>query len=193
MEDEEWLEKHPRYGVAATAAADAAVSSEKKKERLLDEDKLELMLGILEMATGQADPIPLPQAETLFVSKLGMSKVRPNQPQVRLGPQRSVHRRPSFLPQRHLYLWLSSLSSRGSGSEPPRSRSCMHASLRVAFRATSHGSVVATAVHQGLRRTEQLSLVGAAPFFLLVRWESFSGACRRWRENQNQKEVKTRL
>ncbi|CAN0388039.1 unnamed protein product, partial [Hapterophycus canaliculatus] len=64
MEDEEWLEQHSRYGLSAAA-------SEKEK---LDADKLELMLGILEMATGQADPIPLPQAETLFVSKLGMSK-----------------------------------------------------------------------------------------------------------------------
>lgn len=72
MEDEEWLEKHPRYGLAAAATDNP---SEKKKERLLDDDKLELMLGILEMATGQADPVPLPQAETLFVSKLGMSKV----------------------------------------------------------------------------------------------------------------------
>ncbi len=79
MEDEEWLEKHPRYGSSAVAAAAAAGAPSEKvkedKERLLDEDKLELMLGILEMSTGQADPIPLPQAETLFVSKLGMSKV----------------------------------------------------------------------------------------------------------------------
>lgn len=67
MEDEGWLEQHPRYGLSAPA-------SEKEK---LDADKLELMLGILEMATGQADPIPLPQAETLFVSKLGMIKVSP--------------------------------------------------------------------------------------------------------------------
>ncbi|CAN0585995.1 unnamed protein product, partial [Ectocarpus sp. 12 AP-2014] len=64
MEDEEWLEKHPRYGLSGPP-------SEKGK---LDVDKLEQMLGILEMATGQADPIPLAQAETLFVSKLGMSK-----------------------------------------------------------------------------------------------------------------------
>ncbi|CAN0599166.1 unnamed protein product, partial [Laminaria digitata] len=65
IEDEEWLDKHRRYGVSAPA-------SERAKLGL---DRLERMVGILEMATGLADPVPLPQAETLFVSKLGMSKV----------------------------------------------------------------------------------------------------------------------
>lgn len=65
IEDEEWIDKHRRYGVSAPA-------SEREK---LNADRLERMIGILEMATGQADPIPLQQAETLFVSKLGMSKV----------------------------------------------------------------------------------------------------------------------
>lgn len=65
VEDEEWLERHPRYGLAGPP-------SEREK---LDVDRLERMLGILERATGQADPVPMPQAETLFVSQLGMNKV----------------------------------------------------------------------------------------------------------------------
>ena len=65
IRDREWLDKHRRYGVSALA-------SEREE---LGADRLERMVGILEMATGQADPVPLPQAETLFVSKLGMSKV----------------------------------------------------------------------------------------------------------------------
>lgn len=65
MEDEDWLDKHPRYGKSAPTA-------EREK---LDVDRLERMLGILDMATGQGDPVLLPQAENIFVSKLGMSKV----------------------------------------------------------------------------------------------------------------------
>ena len=65
MEDEEWLNRHPRYGLAAPPA-------ERDK---IGVDRLEQMLGILERATGQADCVPMQQAETLFVSKLGMSKV----------------------------------------------------------------------------------------------------------------------
>lgn len=65
MEDEEWLNRHPRYGLTGPP-------SERGK---INEDGLEEMLGILERATGTADCVPLAQAETLFVSKLGMSKV----------------------------------------------------------------------------------------------------------------------
>lgn len=65
MEDEEWLNRHPRYGIAG---------SPMEREKL-GVDRLERMLGILERATGQADPVPMPQAETLFVSQLGMNKV----------------------------------------------------------------------------------------------------------------------
>lgn len=65
VEDEEWLNRHPRYGLTGPP-------SERGK---INEDGLEEMMGILERATGTADCVPLAQAETLFVSKLGMSKV----------------------------------------------------------------------------------------------------------------------
>lgn len=66
MDDEEWLDAHPKYGQAAP----------RTEQDKIGVDRLERMLGILERATGQADPVPIPQAETLFVSKLGMNKVR---------------------------------------------------------------------------------------------------------------------
>lgn len=38
-------------------------------------DDLERMMDVVETATAQGDPVPLQQAESLFVSKLGMKKV----------------------------------------------------------------------------------------------------------------------
>lgn len=65
MEDEDWLDAHAMYGKTVSQA----------QRDKIGVDRLELMLGILERATGLADPVTIQQAETLFVSQLGMSKV----------------------------------------------------------------------------------------------------------------------